>query len=55
MDKYFKEVGAKVVLLTERQREDQKLTKEEASMHRIAKLELPLQFPKERKIPMKKR
>jgi len=29
-----------------------KLTKAEGSMHRIARLKLPLEFPKQRKIPM---
>lgn len=55
MDRYFMETGAKLSNMTDRQREKAKFTKEEATMHKLAKLALPLTFPKERVIVQKKR
>ena len=45
---YFRELGCKVGPLTEKEREQRKLKKGEASMVKIAKLKLPLDFPKVR-------
>ncbi len=45
---YFRELGCKVAPLTEKEREQRKLKKVEASMVKIAKLKLPLDFPKVR-------
>jgi len=43
---YVTELGARTSNMTESQREAKKLTKVEAKGHRIAKLRLPLEFPK---------
>lgn len=43
---YFRELGCKVVALTEKEREAMKLQKAEASLVKMAKLKLPLDFPK---------
>lgn len=53
MDQYFRETGAKVVSMSKPQRERMKISQEEAVLHKIAKLVVPLQFPKERVIPRK--
>ena len=45
---YFRELGCKVAPPTEKEREARKLKKVEASMVKIAKLKLPLDFPKVR-------
>jgi DNA-directed RNA polymerase I subunit RPA49 len=45
---YFRELGCKVAPPTEKEREQRKLKKVEASMVKIAKLKLPLDFPKVR-------
>jgi DNA-directed RNA polymerase I subunit RPA49 len=55
MEKYFKETGATIKGMTDGQREKQHLTKEESTQHKMAKLVLPLQFPKERQIVPKRR
>lgn len=49
---YFAEIGARVGPPTAAELVRMKLTKAEGSMHRIARLKLPLEFPKQRKIPM---
>lgn len=55
LDAYFKEVGAKMAAMNEKQRTDMKMTKDVATLHRIAKLKLPLEFPKQRVVPLKGR
>ncbi|KAL0262190.1 DNA-directed RNA polymerase I subunit rpa49 [Diplodia seriata] len=52
---YYHELGCKIVNPTEKEREAGKLTKAEAVNHRMAKLKIPLDFPKQRNIPMRKR
>ncbi|KAL1637314.1 DNA-directed RNA polymerase I subunit rpa49 [Diplodia intermedia] len=52
---YYHELGCKIVNPTEKEREARKLTKAEAVNHRMAKLKIPLDFPKQRNIPMRKR
>lgn len=44
--KYFKEIGARVVNPTEAERMKMKISKAEGVGHQLAKLRLPLQFPK---------
>lgn len=51
--KYFKEIGARVRLPSEHERERMKIGKAEASAHRLAKLRLPLEFPKIRVLAAK--
>lgn len=46
MRKYFQEIGAKLLAPTERERTKMNISKPEASTHVIARLTLPLQFPK---------
>ena len=53
--KYFHEIGCKVALPTEIERAKMKLTKAEATMHKMAKLKLPLEFPKNRMMVPKRR
>lgn len=55
LEMYFKELGAKMAPMSEKQRSDIKITKEVAGLHRIAKLKLPLEFPKQRVVPLKGR
>ena len=55
MNKYFAEVAAKVKPPTEGERERLGLKKQEASVHGIAKLKLPLVFPKPRAVPSNRR
>ena len=52
---YFRELGCKVEVPTESERMKMKIIKAEAPVHRLAKLRLPLDFPKNRKIPLKRR
>ncbi|KAH0544411.1 hypothetical protein FGG08_001437 [Glutinoglossum americanum] len=51
---YFQEIGCKVQLPTEKERERMKLTKAEATLHKLAKLRIPLEFPKTRQIRTKR-
>ena len=46
--KYYLELGCKVGALTEREREMKKLSKSQAAQTKMAKLKLPLEFPKPR-------
>jgi DNA-directed RNA polymerase I subunit RPA49 len=46
MQQYFLEIGAKVVGLGEVERRKQGLEKAAAAQHKVAKLKLPLEFPK---------
>lgn len=48
MGQYFRELGARVAAPTERERERLKIGKVEVSLHFVAKLRLPLEFPKQR-------
>ena len=48
VQKYFKELGCVVTLPTEVERGRMKITKAEGGGHRIARLKLPLAFPKMR-------
>ena len=50
---YFRELGCKVSAPTPKQLEKSKMSKAEGAVHRIAKLMLPLDFPKIR-LPAKK-
>ncbi|KAH7059089.1 RNA polymerase I associated factor, A49-like protein [Macrophomina phaseolina] len=52
---YYHEIGCKVGPPTEKDREQHKWTKAEAVNHKIARLKIPLDFPKQRAIPMRKR
>ncbi|PSN70935.1 DNA-directed RNA polymeras-like protein I 49 kDa polypeptide [Corynespora cassiicola Philippines] len=52
---YFHELGCKVSMPTEGDRTKWKITKTEANNHWIAKLKLPLQFPKVKTGPSKRR
>lgn len=45
---YFRELGCRVAAPTEAERERRKLTKAQAGVRRIARLKLPLEFPKAR-------
>ena len=54
MSKYFHEIGCKVAPPTETERTKMKITRAEAAVHKIAKLKLPLEFPKNRN-PVAKR
>lgn len=55
MAKYFKEIGARVTNMSETERSRKQYTKAEASMHKIARLKLPLEFPKQRLVPRGRR
>lgn len=48
MTQYFHEIGCKVAPPTEGERAKLKIDASEKSAHRIAKLKLPLEFPKTR-------
>jgi len=48
MTQYAHELGCKVLALTESERSKMGLNKTEAAAHRMAKLRLPLEFPKSR-------
>ncbi|PVI07573.1 DNA-directed RNA polymeras-like protein I 49 kDa polypeptide [Periconia macrospinosa] len=52
---YFHELGCKVVAPTETDRTKLKLTKAESANHWVARLKLPLQFPRVKTGPSKKR
>ncbi|KAL8705116.1 MAG: hypothetical protein Q9201_001761 [Fulgogasparrea decipioides] len=52
--KYFREIGAHVVSPTEIERAKLKIGKAEAAAHHLAKLRLPLQFPKMRVLAAKR-
>ncbi|KAI9768485.1 MAG: DNA-directed RNA polymerase I subunit rpa49 [Geoglossum simile] len=48
---YFQEVGCRVLPLTDRERDRMgKLTKAEASSHKMAKLRVPVEYPKPRRV-----
>ncbi|KAK8223629.1 RNA polymerase I associated factor, A49-like protein [Phyllosticta capitalensis] len=51
---YFHEIGCKVGVPTEKER-GKKYSKAEATNHKIAKLKIPLDFPKQRNLPAKRR
>lgn len=55
MTQYFHEIGCKVAAPTEGERAKLKIDASEKSAHRIAKLKLPLDFPKTRTPASKKR
>lgn len=55
MSKYFREIGCKVVALSEDERVKLGYSKAEAAAHKQAKLRLPLEFPKQRTPRQKKR
>ncbi|MCJ1485002.1 DNA-directed RNA polymerase I subunit rpa49 [Schaereria dolodes] len=52
---YFQELGCKVTAPTESERTKLKVSKAESSGHKIARLKLPLEFPKNRTMANKKR
>lgn len=52
---YFHELGCKVNPPTEAERTKLKITKAEAVNHRVAKLKIPLDFPKQRVMASKRR
>ena len=55
ISQYFHELGCKVANPTETERAKMKISKAESSTHRIARLKLPLEFPKTRTPGLKKR
>lgn len=55
MNQYFRELGCKVAGPTEKEREKLEIGKAEAPLHHIAKLKLPLDFPKQRVMAAKRR
>ena len=52
---YFLEIGSKVHVPSETERTKMKLSKAEAASHLIARLKLPLAFPKVKSGPSKRR
>lgn len=50
--KYYSELGCPVTMPTDKERAAQKLSKAEVSAHKVARLKLPLVFPK-MKVPIK--
>lgn len=46
MSKYFQEVGAKILVMGENKRKELRLDKAAAAQRKIAKLKLPLEYPK---------
>ena len=52
---YFKELGCRVNPPSEAERLKMKVTKAEAISHKLAKLKLPLEFPKARVVVASKR
>lgn len=52
---YYHELGCKVTNPTEKEREAGKYTKAEAVNHKTAKLKIPLDFPKQRALPSRRR
>ncbi|KAI9818406.1 MAG: DNA-directed RNA polymerase I subunit rpa49 [Pycnora praestabilis] len=55
IQQYFKEIGCQVNAPTEADRMKMKLSKTEAASHKIARLRIPLEFPKQRVIARKRR
>ena len=55
MMQYFRELGCKVTSPTEAERAKAKLNKAEAAAHKIARLKLPLEFPKLRVMAAKRK
>ncbi|KAK5018183.1 DNA-directed RNA polymerase I subunit rpa49 [Cryomyces antarcticus] len=55
MSQYFHELGCKMSAPTEKEKQLLKLSKTEAAAHRIARLKLPLDFPKQRALAAKRR
>ncbi|KAK5153268.1 hypothetical protein LTR04_006244 [Oleoguttula sp. CCFEE 6159] len=55
MSQYFHELGCKMSAPTEKEKQLIKLSKTEAAAHRIARLKLPLDFPKQRALAAKRR
>lgn len=52
---YFHEIGCAITAPTEKDRERLKITKAESSNHRMARLRIPLDFPKPRVMVQRKR
>jgi DNA-directed RNA polymerase I subunit RPA49 len=52
---YFHEIGCKITVPTEAERNKMKISKAEATNHNIAKLRLPLNFPRVKAGPKGKR
>ncbi|KAF2095234.1 A49-like RNA polymerase I associated factor [Rhizodiscina lignyota] len=52
---YFHEIGCTITAPTERERERTKITKAEAFNHRMARLRIPLDFPKQRVMAQRRR
>ncbi|KAF2841505.1 RNA polymerase I associated factor, A49-like protein [Patellaria atrata CBS 101060] len=50
MSQYYHEIGCKVNPLTEKERTARGLSKAEANVRKVAKLKLPLSFPKQRQL-----
>lgn len=55
MKRYFLELGCRVNPPTETERNKMKITKAETVNHNMAKLKIPLQFPKTTRGPAKKK
>jgi DNA-directed RNA polymerase I subunit RPA49 len=55
ISQYYQELGCRVVVPSDSQRAGMKITKAGAQGHKIAKLRLPLEFPKNRVAARKKR
>ncbi|MCJ1478591.1 DNA-directed RNA polymerase I subunit rpa49 [Lambiella insularis] len=55
ISKYFQEIGCKVAIPTESEMKKMRITKAESTTHKIAKLKLPLEFPRVRMIAPKRR
>jgi len=48
MSQYYSELGCRITPLSEKEREARSITKAAAVAHKVAKLRLPLEFPKVR-------
>ena len=46
MSQYYSELGCRITALSEKEREARSITKAAAVAHKVAKLKLPLEFPK---------
>jgi DNA-directed RNA polymerase I subunit RPA49 len=46
MQKYYQELGCRVVQPTAAQKQQMRITPKEAATHKMARLQLPLEFPK---------
>ena len=55
MTKYFRELGCRVAPLTEKDRERLSVARAEAKGRVMARLKLPLEFPRQRALPAKRR